>query len=135
MTCFPHVCMSPTHRPFHSLKIYLRSIKAISQKLSHEASGHHTKHLLESIEMDAQLQRTAIAACSGSANFGEVMATARRMNLADCDCCYLGMRDYFREDDAFRGAHRLSAAKPSSTCRPCEVNRVRVHLFVGLRPF
>ena len=60
----------------------------------------------------------------GSTNFGEVMATARRANLADFDCCYLGMCDYFREDDAFRGAHRLSAAKPSSTCRPCEVNRV-----------
>jgi hypothetical protein len=50
--------------------------------------------------MDAQLQRTANAACSGSANFGEVMATARRLNLGDCDSCYLGIGDYFREDDA-----------------------------------
>jgi hypothetical protein len=86
-----------------------------SQKLLHEARGHLTKRLLETLEMDAQLQRTA--ACSGSANFGEVMATAKRVNLGDCDSCYLGMGDYFREDDAMpsdalasSGIHKIGAA-------------------------
>jgi hypothetical protein len=60
---------------------------------------------------------TATPACSGSANFGEVMATARRVNLGDCDSCYLGMGDYFREDDAMpsgalasSGIHKNGAA-------------------------
>jgi hypothetical protein len=58
---------------------------------------------LKTSKMDAQLQRTATAACSGSANFGQVMATSRRVNLGDFDCCYLVMGDYFREDDAMLG--------------------------------
>jgi hypothetical protein len=118
MTRSPHVRVSSTHRPFHRLKIFLRSIEGYSQKLLHvlhEARGHLTKRLLETLEMDAQLQRTA--ACSGSANIGEVMATAKRVNLGDCDSCYLGMGDYFREDDAMpsdalasSGIHKIGAA-------------------------
>jgi hypothetical protein len=90
--------MSPTQRPFHRLKILLRRMKTIpkSSYMRHGVTSRNA--LLETLEMDAQLQRTA--ACSGSANSGEVMATAKRVNLGDCDSCYLGMGDYFREDDA-----------------------------------
>jgi hypothetical protein len=45
------------------------------------------------------------------------METAKRVNLGDCDSCYLGMSDYFREDDAMpsgvlasSGIHKNGAA-------------------------
>jgi hypothetical protein len=95
--------VNPIHRPFHSLKIYLRSMKAIpkSPYMRHPVTTRNIS--LKTSKMDAQLQRTATAACSGSANFGQVMATSRRVNLGDFDCCYLVMGDYFREDDAMLG--------------------------------
>jgi hypothetical protein len=44
--------------------------------------------LLEDLEMDAQLQRTATAVCSRSADLGEVLATARRVDPGDYDRWY-----------------------------------------------
>ena len=52
---------------------------------------------LEDVEMDAQLKRTANAVCSGSADLGEVIATAARVAPGDYDHWYsewgLGRKD------------------------------------------
>ncbi len=74
------------------------------------------KLLLEDSEMDAQLQRTANAVCSGSADLGEVMATAGRVAPGDYDRWYsewgsLAERTTQLADDSLRAGHQLSAAK------------------------
>jgi hypothetical protein len=92
---------------------------------------------LKTSEMDARLQCTATAACSGLDQLrrghgdGKARETSAIVTVAISEWVIISEKTM----RCLRGGHQLSAAKPSSTCRPCEVNRVRVHLFVGLRPF
>jgi hypothetical protein len=63
--------------------------------------------------MDAQLQRTATAVCSGSADLGEVLATARRVDPGDYDRWYsewaaLAEKTTQRAGDSLQGGHALS---------------------------
>lgn len=74
------------------------------------------KLLLEDGEMDAQLQRTAIAVCSGSADLGEMLATAGRVIPGDYDSWYseweaLAEKTTHLANDSLTGGHQLSAAR------------------------
>jgi hypothetical protein len=74
------------------------------------------KLLLEDSEMDAQLQRTATAVCSGSADLGEALVTAGRVPAGDYDRWYsewgtLAENATLLADDSLRGGHHFSAAR------------------------
>jgi Alpha/beta hydrolase family len=74
------------------------------------------KLLLEDIEMDAQLQRSAAAVCSGSADLGEVIATAGRIVPGDYDNWYsawaaLAEKTTQLASESLQGGHQLSASK------------------------
>ena len=74
------------------------------------------KPLLEDLEMDAQLQRTATAVASGSADLGEALATAARVRPGDYDRWYsewaaLAEKTTQRAGDSLQGGHQLSAAR------------------------
>ncbi|MFM7677118.1 MAG: alpha/beta hydrolase family protein [Synechococcus sp.] len=71
---------------------------------------------LEDSEMDAQLQRSATAVSSGSADLGEVLATARRVIPGDHDSWHaewsaLAGHTMQRADSSARRGHGVSAAK------------------------
>lgn len=74
------------------------------------------KFALDDVEMDGQLQRTVIAAYSGSADLGEVMATARRVIAGDYHSWHdewaaLAGKTVRLADDSARAGHEVSAAK------------------------
>ena len=74
------------------------------------------KFALEDIDMDGQLQRTATAACSGSADLGEALATARRVIPGDYGSWYaewaaLAEKTGRLADDSARHEHVVTAAK------------------------
>jgi hypothetical protein len=74
------------------------------------------KFALDDIDMDAQLQRTIIAAYSGSADLGEVLATAHRVIPGDYDSWHaewatLAERTGRLADDCARDGPVVSAAK------------------------
>jgi hypothetical protein len=71
---------------------------------------------LEDVEIDEQLKRTATAVCSGSADLGEVIATAARVAPGDYDRWYsewaaLAERTAQRAGESLQGGHPLSAAR------------------------
>jgi pimeloyl-ACP methyl ester carboxylesterase len=74
------------------------------------------KFALEDIEMDGQLQRSVTAAYSGSADVGEVLATARRVIPGDYDSWHaewaaLAEKTGRLADESARNGHVVSAAK------------------------
>lgn len=74
------------------------------------------KFTLDDAEMDAQLQRTATAAYSGSADLGEAIVTARRVVPGDYDSWFAewsALAARTAQDAAAREAagHRVSAAR------------------------
>jgi X-Pro dipeptidyl-peptidase-like protein len=74
------------------------------------------KFALDDVEMDAQLQRTVSAAYSGSADVGEVMATARRVVRGDYGSWYaewaaLAEKTGRLADESAHNGHVVTAAK------------------------
>src|SRR5262245_48959918 len=66
--------------------------------------------------MDAQLQRSAVACYSGSADLGEVIATARRVAAGDYDSWFaewsaLAEKTRQRAEASAKGRHVVSAAR------------------------
>ena len=74
------------------------------------------KLLLEDLEMDAQLQRSASAVCSAAADLGEVLATGRRIGPGDYDNWFsewatLAEKTTQRAGESLQGDHPFSAAR------------------------
>jgi pimeloyl-ACP methyl ester carboxylesterase len=74
------------------------------------------KFALDDVEMDAQLQRTVSATYAGSADVGEVLATARRVVRGDYGSWYaewaaLAEKTSRLADDSAHNGHGVTAAK------------------------